>query len=67
MAMIALSALSSMHATFVNPHRFGLACTLETERAIKIDRATVGGKYQLVELRVLSKKHPHHLAADPRR
>ena len=53
-----------MLATLVDPHRFGLARPFETERAVKIDGATIGSKDHLVERCIFSKKRPHHCAAN---
>lgn len=48
----------------INPHRFGLSGALETELAVEVESATIGGEHVLMKALVTSHKSAHKLGAD---
>jgi len=48
----------------INPHRFGLSSALESELAVEVECASIGGEHVLVKAVVASHESPHKFGAD---
>lgn len=48
----------------IDPHGFGLACTLKTQAAIELHGSAIGHQHQLMEVLVPGEQSFHHLTTD---